>query len=557
MGFIQPETDDERRTELLRLMGVSGQRGVYVLGCFASYVTVYSQQVRALNLVDSLAKSGVLSHRSRVAVIGGGIAGLTAAAAAAVRGVKLSKVFEKLANTMRLQRGTDKRYIHPHIYDWPDQIDRDDADLPLMTWRAGHASDVVSQLDSEWNEIRSKLADRLPEPQFCCTSIGVNGLGRKPLVTVNEGGSQEFDVVILAIGFGRDATKETHAYWTDTSIDSLDVESSTMIDAPHRIWFVSHCGDGALTDLMRLCIMDFQHGKVIKEVHEATRDRVGRQLKDADSRNTSIEERIKVYEEAARSIEEQLDRILPLRSVGKIWLNCTKEELFSPKASVLNRLIIALLHRKQKFDFLPDAGQIEEPVATTEGRYQIRFKGGRREPIAVTDVIIRHGPDRPLETDFKEIWEACAKVREEWTSARQHEDWTKKPMYSREDFDFELGKVPDHRDRVDFGGKVGCVLVTGSKTLSGQSQEERVKQALQRFSGKDGKRGRAILGADIETKPVHIPAIQALFIGGLRADRPRSANARSRYLTSASSKVRSCYSSGSGWRFAAASRLHS
>lgn len=90
-----PETDDRRRSELLRLMGATRHPGVYVLGCLARYVTVYAQQVRALNLVDSLAKSGLLSLHSRVAVIGGGIAGLTAAAATAVRGAKYVQVFEE------------------------------------------------------------------------------------------------------------------------------------------------------------------------------------------------------------------------------------------------------------------------------------------------------------------------------------------------------------------------------------------------------------------------------------------------------------------------------
>jgi hypothetical protein len=36
----KPETDDECRSELLHLMGVSGYPRIYVLGCFARYVPV-------------------------------------------------------------------------------------------------------------------------------------------------------------------------------------------------------------------------------------------------------------------------------------------------------------------------------------------------------------------------------------------------------------------------------------------------------------------------------------------------------------------------------------
>jgi hypothetical protein len=54
---------------------------LYVVGSFAWSVTVYSQQVRAIGLVDALAGLGGFRKSSQVAIIGGGIAGLTAATA--------------------------------------------------------------------------------------------------------------------------------------------------------------------------------------------------------------------------------------------------------------------------------------------------------------------------------------------------------------------------------------------------------------------------------------------------------------------------------------------
>src|SRR5690349_6957441 len=91
----KPSTPDEQRAEFLRLTGVPNHPGIYVLGCYARYVTVYAQQVRALNLIDCLAKSGVVSARSCIAVIGGGIGGLTTAAAALVRGVGSVTLFAR------------------------------------------------------------------------------------------------------------------------------------------------------------------------------------------------------------------------------------------------------------------------------------------------------------------------------------------------------------------------------------------------------------------------------------------------------------------------------
>src|SRR5215470_15281961 len=158
----KPETDDERRTELLHLMSVPGHAGVYVLGSFARYVTVYAQQVRALNLVDTLAKSGQLTARSRVAVIGGGISGLTTAAALAIRGANRTTVFEREPYTMRVQRSSHTRWLDPRIYDWPLQSEfGPDAGLPIMSWTAGYASEVIRTLDKQWADIFNNFRGRL------------------------------------------------------------------------------------------------------------------------------------------------------------------------------------------------------------------------------------------------------------------------------------------------------------------------------------------------------------------------------------------------------------
>lgn len=64
---------------VLHHMRVPGERAVYVLGSFERRLTLYSQQVRALNLVYALTSAGHLRAGQHVAVIGGGAAGLTGA----------------------------------------------------------------------------------------------------------------------------------------------------------------------------------------------------------------------------------------------------------------------------------------------------------------------------------------------------------------------------------------------------------------------------------------------------------------------------------------------
>ena len=86
---------------VLAHMRVPGEPAVYVLGSFERRVTLYSQQVRALNLVHALTNGGHLTPGQHVAVIGGGVAGLTAAAALLHLGLNVT-LLEKQADLLPL-----------------------------------------------------------------------------------------------------------------------------------------------------------------------------------------------------------------------------------------------------------------------------------------------------------------------------------------------------------------------------------------------------------------------------------------------------------------------
>ena len=99
---------------------------VYLLGCLERRVTVYSQQVRALNLIYALEQCAGLQPGARtevrIGIVGAGIAGLTAAAVALQRGFAVTLLEEKPSTVLLWrQADCDKRWLHPHIYDWPQQ----------------------------------------------------------------------------------------------------------------------------------------------------------------------------------------------------------------------------------------------------------------------------------------------------------------------------------------------------------------------------------------------------------------------------------------------------
>jgi NADH dehydrogenase FAD-containing subunit len=65
---------------------------VFFLGCFENRVTLYSQQVRALNLVDAILDQQLVREHGKVAIVGGRAAGITAAAALAKAAPELQKI---------------------------------------------------------------------------------------------------------------------------------------------------------------------------------------------------------------------------------------------------------------------------------------------------------------------------------------------------------------------------------------------------------------------------------------------------------------------------------
>src|SRR5262245_5070152 len=149
-------------------------RPLYLVGIFARGVTVYSQQVRALNLIWALVEQGILAcklkedatdtgGRASIAIIGGGFAGLTAAAALIKKGVHADiNIFEQRDTLLPLQHGSDTRWLHPRIYNWPaDDSESAVADLPLLNWTAARASDVAAQILLEWSELVKPKKEQL------------------------------------------------------------------------------------------------------------------------------------------------------------------------------------------------------------------------------------------------------------------------------------------------------------------------------------------------------------------------------------------------------------
>lgn len=237
---------------------VPDTHSVFVLGSFEQRVTVFAQQVRALNLVDAILSRGLLQETGRVAIVGGGAAGITAAVALAraAPNLKTLHLFETRSDVLELQHNSS-RYLHPHFYDWPKAgSDDPDAGLPLMNWTAGSAGEVAASLRAQFDEaLRSSILSFQPD-------MKVTGLNPSTISTVRvlvpdvSSLGKIYDVVILAIGFGLEAflDGDTPSYWLPSQMSA-----ALLTPQPEPLIFVSGNGDGGLVDFLMSAFNAMEH----------------------------------------------------------------------------------------------------------------------------------------------------------------------------------------------------------------------------------------------------------------------------------------------------------
>ncbi len=205
---------------------------VYTVGCFSKRVTFHSQQRRALNLVWALVENEIIRKGDPIAIIGGGLAGMTAAIAADRKGAKVT-LFEKHDQLMSLQRQNLTRYVHPNIYDWPKENSfEQETHLPFLNWRADYAGEIVEQIESQWQALSKKISVKLNREIKSVSSIGAD------LVVKHGIGLEPFACVILAVGFG--VEKKMHpvkfrSYWQMDSLNQPELDPRYSKDRKKNI----------------------------------------------------------------------------------------------------------------------------------------------------------------------------------------------------------------------------------------------------------------------------------------------------------------------------------
>jgi hypothetical protein len=267
---MPPDSEATARAEFLCRCKVQPDMELYLIGLAERGITLYKQQVRALNLIYSLHTERLL--KATVAVIGGGAAGATAALAAATLGYEVH-LFEQRPILFHLQQGCDIRWLHPHIYEWPAAgTDSPYAGLPLLDWQFGTAAEVATRLQAEWGkEIRSN--DQMRLTLYMRASAHIAGGVENSIIVrwdnsdgAPRSGERPFDTVIAAVGFGVETgvlEKQAQSYWRN---DSVNQPLPGIPSQRAASYFISGTGDGGLIDLLRVCVDDFNQGRILDEL---------------------------------------------------------------------------------------------------------------------------------------------------------------------------------------------------------------------------------------------------------------------------------------------------
>ncbi|HVV83822.1 MAG TPA: FAD-dependent oxidoreductase [Kofleriaceae bacterium] len=234
---------------------------VFAIGVKEAGVTVASQQRRAIHLIDALCRAGVIAAGSRIAIIGAGAAGLTAAAWAARAGTR-SIILERDSELLSTLRGNYTRLVHPNLYSWPDPGWNDpDASLPILSWTAAAAGVVATKIREQFQleQARTGLIElRLSVDLNWHWPPRMSG-SRVDLSWRHEGNEEHgrFAAVILAVGFGKEhgVRDGFPGYWQNDWVEEA------AGGRPLR-YFIHGAGDGGLTDLFRVRMANFQQGGI-------------------------------------------------------------------------------------------------------------------------------------------------------------------------------------------------------------------------------------------------------------------------------------------------------
>jgi hypothetical protein len=387
--------------------------GIYLLGCLETGLTIHNQQLRAHNLAWALAKlrSEGQIRLDNVAVVGAGIGGLTfiACVLSTLKDTHIT-LLESRFDICPLQQGSDHRWVHPHLYEWPAPgARRPRAEVPVLTWSEGRASDVVHAIVKLYSRYCERFAGNRLKTLLGATYVridpdtrNVEWIGRPAAtddgfyrISSTAGDRRKFDAIVVAAGFGLEFRPPGYGgdfYWQNDHL------AQPVLDGTRHRRMISGLGDGALIDLSRLTIERFRQDVILEElIPPADAAQFESDLVDAlaaaGANRSEPGGRVQVnlydvlsawngplLDEMAQRLARRLrkDTIAILHAGGEKGERTQVREMFDGHSSVLNRFLLFLLFKCGAFAL--EFGTLESAMT--------------RKGVAASEVICRFGTKR-------------------------------------------------------------------------------------------------------------------------------------------------------------------
>lgn len=374
--------------QILTAMQPHGWQRLFVLGCFDRRITFYAQQVRALTLAHAMLNQQVVKSGECVGIIGGGIAGLTAAIALASKGCR-AVVLEAKDDVLPMQANAQHRFLHPHIYDWPKPgSDHTDAGLCLLNWTAGMASDVVDQLRMEVERLKQMFEGRLELITGTC--VGKIEKLESTVYRLSDGEQhilRDFDALIIAVGFGLDESVPAFSYWAPDILPGPFAKKKSIL--------VSGNGDGGLTDLARATLRDFRHDEVVSRITKSDELlAMGRRMAEIDGLLKTPGNLWASYQDIPCSSELLVEFAKLARSDTDVTFNYVDEGIFTHQSSIINRLLGVLMIKSKIVKHRRGYITWEHSGAEWKVNFSNSRDGSPEHSQPFDLVIARHGPPR-------------------------------------------------------------------------------------------------------------------------------------------------------------------
>lgn len=377
---------------------------IYLLGNYERRITVYSQQVRATNLIFSLQKEKILTAKSKIAILGAGAAGLTVAANASLLGVKNISLFEKGTGILPLWKNCNSRWLHPNIFSWPEKgWSNDHTQLPILNWKSDLAANVAKNLSRQVKILSDHFEKKIRiKTHYNCEA---RILRETNSVDWGDTKSEPFDLIFICVGFGRDGklNDENTCYWANDNICALKAKPD--------IYFLSGTGDGGIADLLRIRIRDFDLNRLkgwlaLPEVEKLT-ERV--QEIENEATRLNLKNNLQVVNDFLQTEYEKIKTPGLKRTIKEMWRTDTSiafhaksKSLYNYGSFPLNRFLLSRYMEAKDPNFKFKHGEIinldelnNSGASSTSLSIKIKDLG----PTPANVFISRHGPKSPLTED--------------------------------------------------------------------------------------------------------------------------------------------------------------